>query len=309
MNDGEAESKAIRFFLFRNFRVNLGEHPLHGFEAEKPRELFCYLLLNPTRPYYRDALITLLWENNDINHARKNFRQVLWQLTSELRAVLGDVGEALLEVDGDWIRVNASQPIWCDVERFQHIFKRTQGIHGYDLDRTQALALEEAASLYQGDLLEGWYQDWCLFERERLQNMYLMILDKLMEYCETNILYEDGIVHGMQILNVDAAREKTHRCLMKLYYLSGDRTNALRQFEHCVEVLEKELQVGPSQDTIELDASIRSDQLRMPARRRRPTTQPALISSLNQFRRRLSESHQQVSQEIEAIIENLLNEE
>jgi len=26
--------------------------------------------------------------------------------------------------------------------------------------------------LYQGDLLEGWYQDWLLCERERLQNMF-----------------------------------------------------------------------------------------------------------------------------------------
>ena len=38
-------------------------------------------------------------------------------------------------------------------------------------------------SVYRGDLLEGCYQDWCLFERERLQNAYLAMLDKLMVRC------------------------------------------------------------------------------------------------------------------------------
>jgi len=40
--------------------------------------------------------------------------------------------------------------------------------------------LQEAVRLSYADLLEGWYQDWCLYERERLQNIYLLILDKLM---------------------------------------------------------------------------------------------------------------------------------
>ena len=36
------------------------------------------------------------------------------------------------------------------------------------MDEDRARSLEDAVSLYQGDLLEGCYEDWCIYERERL---------------------------------------------------------------------------------------------------------------------------------------------
>ncbi len=62
--------------------------------------------------------------------------------------------------------------------------------------------------LYRGDLLEGWYQEWCLFERERLQNAYMLMLDKLMGYCEAHSEYEQGLVYGDLILRLDHASER-----------------------------------------------------------------------------------------------------
>src|SRR5438128_1039451 len=58
-------------------------------------------------------------------------------------------------------------------------------------------------ALYRGDLLEGWYSDWCLYERERLQHMYLAMLDKLMEYSESHQEYETGQTYGMRALRYD----------------------------------------------------------------------------------------------------------
>ncbi|NIN69138.1 MAG: hypothetical protein GTO63_31510, partial [Anaerolineae bacterium] len=81
----------------------------------------------------------------------------------------------------------------------------------------------------------------CLYERERLQNMYLAILDKLVSYSEVQGAYEAGLGYGSRILSYDGARERTHRRLMRLYYLAGDRTAALRQYDSCVEALRREL--------------------------------------------------------------------
>jgi two-component SAPR family response regulator len=92
-------------------------------------------------------------------------------------------------------------------------------------------------ALYHGDLLEDWFQDWCLYERERLQNIYLAALDKLMDYCEASRDYDAGLAYGTRILRHDLARERTHRRLMRLYYLAGDRTSALRQYDRCVQIL------------------------------------------------------------------------
>jgi DNA-binding SARP family transcriptional activator len=132
---------------------------------------------------------------------------------------------------------------------------------GQDLSSDQVQLLHEAVELYSGELLTGWYQDWCLLERERLQAMYLAMLDKLMIYCMVHHQYESGVEYGIRILRIDYAREKTHQRLMRLFYLSGDRTSALRQFERCAEILMRELKVKPTKSTILLYEQIVADQL------------------------------------------------
>jgi hypothetical protein len=46
---------------------------------------------------------------------------------------------------------------------------------------------------------------------------------------------------------------------MRLYFLSGDRTQALRQYEMCAAALVEELGVAPSKPTVELYERIRAD--------------------------------------------------
>jgi hypothetical protein len=48
---------------------------------------------------------------------------------------------------------------------------------------------------------------------------------------------------------------------MRLRYLAGDRTGALRQFERCAAALDSELDVLPSRATVHLYEQIRGDRL------------------------------------------------
>ena len=86
-----------------------------------------------------------------------------------------------------------------------------------------------------------------------------MMLDKMMSYCEAHKKYETGLAYGLRVLRYDRARKSTHRRLMHLHYLAGDRTAALRQYEHCVGALNEELGVKPSRLTVALYDQIRLD--------------------------------------------------
>ncbi len=134
-------------------------------------------------------------------------------------------------------------------------------VPGKQLDRSSAEILKDAVKLYRGELLEGCYQDWCLFERERLQNIYLSMLEKLMIYSAEHHEYEAGQGYGSIILKYDRARESTHRQLMHLQYKAGDRTAALRQYERCIRALDEELGVKPQKRTTSLYEQIRADRL------------------------------------------------
>lgn len=248
--------------LFGKLSLQCNGRSVPGFEARKIQQLLCYLLVHRDHPHPREVLAGLFWGDHSTDQSKKHLRQTLWQLQSALdQKRESSNGSSLLTVDAGWVDLHSGVELWLDVAEFEKGFKPVQDIQGCDLDPEKAQLLEQAAHLYRGDLLEGWYDDWCLFERERLQNIYLAMLDKLMGYCEAHKQYETGILHGFRILFFDRAREHTHQHLMRLQYLAGNRTAALRQYERCSAALDEELGVKPAKFTHALYEQIREDKV------------------------------------------------
>ena len=259
---------ALRIHLFGPFRVERGHQPLDTLSAPRVQELLSYLLLHRADWHARDALAGRLWPEEPNGASRKLLRQSLWQL----RRIL-DEGRTTGEppgvlVQADSIGWNDAAAIWLDTALLEKASAAVRDATGSHLDACQVQDLQQAVTLYRGELLAGWYQDWCLFERERLQGLYLGLLDKLMGYCEASRRYEEGIEYGNRILRVDHARERAHWRLMRLHSLLGDRTAALRQYQRCVAALREELGVAPAGRTQLLYQQIRAD------RSQRATKQP-----------------------------------
>ncbi len=251
--------------LFGKFSIQHNGQELERFDARKVQELFCYLLLHREYALPREKLASILWPDTTTIQSKKNLRQALWQLQSVLGAQAQSTAERLVLVEPDWVHLNPKGDYWFDVAVFENAFELVQKALGQTLDVASAQTLQDAVQLYQGPLLEGCYQDWCLVERERLQNMYLTMLDKLMIFCEVHQDYETGLLYGTRIMCYDRARERTHRQLMRLYYLLGDRTEALRQYERCAVAQEEELGTLPSRSTQKLYKQIQADTLDEPA--------------------------------------------
>jgi len=290
--------------LFGKFSILLNEKPVNGLDAIKLQELLSYLLAYRGGPHARETLAALLWGESSTAQSKKYLRQALWQIQSTLDS---QGHERIFHVEPDWISVDERAEVWLDVAVFERAFAQAREIRGEDLDASTAQGLEDAVQLYQADFLAGWYQDWCVCERERLQTNYLIMLDKLMSYCEVQQKYETGLTYGLTVLSYDRARESTHRRLMRLHYLAGDRTGALRQYEHCAAALKEELGVTPSRRTDALCQQMRQDEFQTasskPAdiQRNSPNVIPRVINHLTQLRRTLKQIHNQVQQDIKAV--------
>lgn len=248
----------FRIHLFGRFRVEYGEEPVEGLGTFKVQELFSYLLVHRNRPRPREALAALLWEDLPNDKARKHLRQALWHLQTALKSHNPAAVDQILVVEDHWVQLNTRAEIWLDTAVLEDTFAALKDKPGWALNPDEKDELQAAVQVYEGELLEGSYQDWCLFERERLQNIYLAMLYKLMRYCEAHNEYEAGQLYGARILNYDRASERTHRRLMKLQYKAGDRTAALRQYERCVIALDEDLGVKPDKRTVALYEKIRS---------------------------------------------------
>jgi DNA-binding SARP family transcriptional activator len=238
----------VHLFILGRFQALIDQGPVPELEGRKVQELLAYLSLGHDRPYDREKLATLLWPDQDEAQARRYLRKVLWQLQSGL----GQYGIRMLDVEPECICLRETTSLWVDATYFEQAFTAIKNVPGESLDEAQAEMLEKVSLLYRGDLLENWYLDWCLVERQRMQHIYLTITDKLMRYCIAHSRYDSGLQYGYRILAYDNAREHTHRELMALLYLSGDRTGAIRQYQHCVQILEQELGVPPAEQTQQL---------------------------------------------------------
>lgn len=276
---------------------------LTGLDASKDQELLSYLLIHRDRPHSREALASLLWADTSTEKSKKYLRQALWHLHAALNSDNGNESEVLL-VDHDWLSLNPCSNLWTDVADFERAFAGAEGVAGRQLDPEKAHALKDAVSLYSDDLLPGYYQDWILFERERLQNMYLLMLDKLIVYLQFRGEYEVAQGYGATILRYDPARERTHRQLMHLYSLAGDRTSALRQFERCSQALKQELGVKPERKTVELYERIKSDQMGHTDEPENPphkSTSSDVLTRLKQLQSIVSGVQRRIQRDIKAI--------
>ena len=202
--------------------------------SSKALELLCYLLLHRGRAHTREALSRLLWPDAPEGQAKKYLRQTLWQLQTNLASGSGPDDLPLLDVQAGRVRVNPAAPWWCDVDVVERAHHRYRDRPDRGAGRRRPAALEHAVALCAGDLLDGWSQDWCVRERDRLHLVHLDLLERLTDHCVARGDLARGLAHGNRLLQLDPAREVTHRQLMRLYAVAGDRTGALRQYRRCV---------------------------------------------------------------------------
>jgi DNA-binding SARP family transcriptional activator len=296
----------LRAYLFGKFCILHNERSWRTHESCKVQELLCYLLFHRAAQHQREQLASLLWGESSSAQSKKYLRQTLWQLRASTEVRLGLGSERLVIADSNRIHFNPKVDLWTDVADFEQAYS---SIHpGAELDASMAQRLKEAVELYQGDLLEGCYQDWCLNQREHLQNKYLAMLDKLIVYCESNGEYEAGLSYAARILQCDPARERAHQQMMRLYYLCGDRTASLRQFDSCAETLRRELDVRPTKRTLLLYEQIRADQLEQAAppdnmtpAPNSPTSLPAVLNNLRGLQDTLTSLQRQLQRDIQMV--------
>ncbi|MEJ2266502.1 MAG: protein kinase, partial [Anaerolineales bacterium] len=131
------------------------------------QSLLAYLLLNPKQPIRREKLAGLIWPASTESNARGNLRHALWRV----RKSLDSDGDAYLYADDLTISLQLQKGDWVDANILD---TRIQ-------DDLSTDALIEIVSVYGGELLPGFYEDWVATERERLKTVFEGKMDLLLD--------------------------------------------------------------------------------------------------------------------------------
>jgi DNA-binding SARP family transcriptional activator len=298
--------KELRVALLGRLEVRFGGELLSRWGGSKAQELFCFLVLFRGQAHPREELAGRLWPNRTAAESRPYLRRALWQVQAALSRTGDGTAVPLVLAEAETVQVNPAFPLWLDVAVLEEAQRAAAGIPGRRFDGALAQQVREAVDAVRGSLLEGWYQEWCLAERERLQAVTVGLLGKLMAYCEAHGEYEAGLAYGSRILHMDRAHEPTHRRLMRLHGRAGDRTAALRQYQRCVEALAEELGTKPARSTVDLVRRLRADRFEpqdaAPQRSADGGPLPtASLGLLQHLQSALIEAERRIEREIEAL--------
>ena len=261
----------LKLRLFGGFEAALPSGAPISLPTKKAQALLAYCALRPGQAHQREKLATLLWGDTEECNARNSLRQTLFVLRTALRGNLSRT----LRIAGDTV---ATEPQTIDVDVLA--FERLAA------ERTPQ-ALEQAAALYRGDLLEGFivdeesFEQWLIEERERLRELAIEVLARLLRCQDAPGMTEAAVQTARRLLVLDPLQEAVHRLLMRLHGQAGRREAAMRQYEVCVNLLRRELRLEPEPETRQLYEAIQKGQLLAPATaaRRTPDAGPLEIAA------------------------------
>ena len=221
--------------------------------THKAQSLLAYLVTTRGRPQPRDKLAGLFWPDRPDPRARRSLATALWRIR---RCLLADC----LLVDTQTVQFDPQADFWLDVAQFETQISR----QGFAPLSTRLSELSAAVELYRGDFLEGFYDDWCLEERYRLESLYLGALEWLATAYERDQPHE-ALRCARLLLARDPLREDVQQLAIRLLVRLGDRAEALRQAQRCRTALWAELGVKPAPETTALCDELLGPAWRAPA--------------------------------------------
>lgn len=246
---------ALRIQLFGTFQLSHAGRAQDARLTHAVQSLLAWLLLHRRTVHARETLAGLFWSDQSEARGRSCLSTALWRIRQVLEPEGVARGTYLIAQPGA-VGFNCASDHWLDVAAFEdgvgrHFPASTRADHARDW-----FSAEDTVACYTSDLLDGFYDEWALRERERLRMLYLDCLGTLLRHHSDTGALERALRCGQQILALDPLREDTHREMIRLHMRSGHRALARQQYEYCRAALVEELGVEPMAETRALCADL-----------------------------------------------------
>ena len=227
INGRAAPPVEVELDLLGGFAVRAGGRPL---ELPLGAQRVVAFVALAGRPVTRALVAGTLWSDSTEERAAASLRSALWRIKR--------AGAPLLVVTGATARL--ADGVRLDVHEVARLCQAV--IEGDGPSAWTAAHLEWLRS----DLLSGWYDDWVMFERERLHHLRLAALETLcLQLIDAGRL-ELAVQAGVQAVAAEPLRESARRALIEAHLALGNVCAAAREFQAYRQLLDDELGVEPS---------------------------------------------------------------
>ena len=216
---------------------------------DKSVQLFQFLVTaRHHRALHKEQIIDRIWEDIDIKAGEQNFKVAQHGMNKALEPNRKSRSEAkYITRQGVTYQLNLSE-IWIDTDAIEQYIS----IGNQYLSENTEIAIKAyrtAIELHHGTYLPNrLYEDWSSGERERLQILILGAFINLSELLVTDNPME-SIRLCQQALLLENTWEDAYRIQMEAYMTKGNRPMAIKTYQQCETVLDKEFGVKPLPET------------------------------------------------------------
>jgi ATP/maltotriose-dependent transcriptional regulator MalT/DNA-binding SARP family transcriptional activator len=242
---GDREEPPVAIRSLGGFRVERnGEAvPVSAWQSKKARDLLKILVARHRRPVPREALMELLWREDDPGKLSNRLSVALSAVRSVLDPDRRYPPGHFIRAEEDAVSLDLEH-VSLDAEAFL-----SSANDGLDLLRAGAEAiplLEEAESSYNGEFLEeDLYEDWSASMREELRAVYVTVARALARTTTEAGEFEQAIRYHLRILERDPYDEDAHVELIAALTAGGRHGEARRHYATYVTRME-EIGVEPT---------------------------------------------------------------
>ena len=198
------------------------------------QSIFAYLITSAGTAHRREKLAGMFWPDSLEETARSNLRSALWKIRKALPA---SASTEYLQTDDFSIAFNASADHWLDAAKLEKL----SGSASTD-------ELMAVLSVYQGELLPGFYDEWVILEREHLNSVFEHQMARLISLLQDEKRWLDILDWAERWIKLGEKPEPAYRALMSAHAAKGEMSKVAAIYERCIKSL-KEFGINPSEQT------------------------------------------------------------
>lgn len=229
---------------------------------KKSKILLAYLMTDPEKIHTKDKTMDLFFDDAPADKADMVYHSTLYNIRTALKIYeiksdkpkrskdkTFDYNPQYILYEDKTLRLNPDFYYRADNVEFEK---------HYDKSRLPSLSNEEkishsvnAARLYKGDFLPGYYDSWAEELRIKYKNMYISLLEELVKLLESEDRYEEAVKYSELLLSEDKLNDSIHVSIINAYQKLGNANMAKSRFELMLKIYDEELGEKPYPKTLE----------------------------------------------------------
>ncbi len=221
-------------------------------QKKKRKMILAYLLLSPGKQLTKDQIVDIFYPDTPF----ESVENIFYQSISRIRKILSLNNEETKGKHNSMIiykdKVLSQDPdfmYYIDSVEFEELCKKAGASNTKNDEKIDLY--KKALDLYEGNFMEGYYDDWVEEKRQSLTNKFYNASTNLLELLSKQKRNNEIITYANKVLNTDKLNEYAYEELIRSHIENSNKNAAEKTYKDMMRNFRKETGDEPEKDFLD----------------------------------------------------------